>query len=188
MISGRRALLESLLILLRAAEPQGMGKQDSECDIASGGRPPVASGDWFYGLHGSTPQSTARTSFIEYPVVKITISARAHVPADLLGSALIEAVDGMSDRLDEMRAFIARQQHEWMNIAWALLQKSAGGQVDRPVTPAFDMREEDAREVGPDWWRAPPPPRTETTPAPAGVITTLTVSGFKFEQYHESAQ
>lgn len=185
MISPRRALLESLLALMRDRPPTGFGLPDTDCGIVSQGRPPVGAGDYFWGIHGNGGSASFRTSYIRDLSIKVTLSVRVKsVQADLIGSAVIESEDGLDDVLESFFAFLASNQFEWMNRANGLIGVGRQGFH----LPAFDAQDGPVTEVGPDWWRASAPtPGPRTQPGPAGLTVPLTVSGFRREQYIESA-
>lgn len=187
-MSGRRALLLTLRDLLRARSPLGLSLTEAECNLAPGGRPPPLAGDWFYGLSCPQRNGSARTSFMEFPTVQVMLSARAgKVPLDRLGEMLIEGEGGVSDRLAALVTFVARKQYDWINAATAMLQK-ANGPTNGFILPAFEFTESEGTEVSPDHWRSIQPNMPgRVQAAPPGVMATVQFTGFKREQYLESA-
>jgi hypothetical protein len=185
-MSAKRALLLSLLELMRKPVAKGgLGLVPANCDVTSMGRPPAAAGPWFYGLCGSGSKSSITTSYMHEPRVEIVISARiAGVSDDRIGIGLIEAENGLDDRLGELQAWIARNQHVWMNAASAML----GTGVQPFHLPVFNMQESQPQEVGVEHWiAAPTSAGLRTQPGKSGVKASLSLSGFVREQYIETA-
>ena len=184
--AGRRALTESLVVLLRSPKPNGLGFPPNECALAAFGRPTVNAGKWFYGIHGNAVQRTARSSYVERFTITITQSVRVTEPDDRVSELLIDAPGGITDRLAELSAFLTQHQYVWARKAGQIL----GPQVNGFIHPNFEIVESEQREVRPDHWRSPSPGRDAnlvTQPATAGIVTTLTLSGIEREQYIESA-
>jgi hypothetical protein len=141
-------------------------------------------GTWFYGLAGAGGKWGARTSLLEQPRAAVTVTGRVKVGSDKIGLALLEAEDGLDDRMGALVALLARQQYVWANAANALL----GPQTNGFVHPAFDFDEGEPREVAADWFLAgPATPGLKSIPGPAGLTSTLQISGFLRERYIESA-
>ncbi len=188
MISCRRALLQSLLSLLRTgAGDGGFGLKDNDTGLTSaGGNPPGTSGNWFYGLYSGGSFSTAGTSLIEQPSVYVALSARVRgVPADRIGALLLESEGGLDDRVATLTAFLANNQHVWMYMAKTLMSETPN---DGLFLPAMSFQDGGPREVGADWWLAANvSPGLQTAPAVPGLVQTLTISGFRRERYLETA-
>ena len=185
MESGRRALLASLLTLLRDRPPTGLGLRAEDTGLTSNGRPPAVGGPYYYGLHSGGRAWEIGTSLIERPRLHVTVTARVTVGADKIGPAVIEGPDGLGDKVAAVVRFLGSRNHDydWFNAANALL----GPDVNGYKFLGLRFEESDPVEVGPEWFLAgPATPGRRSDPAPAGVKATLTISGFEREQYVET--